>query len=152
MNRFFILILVALMVSTALTGCVSKKETGPIVARVNEYKMTADDLKEDIENSPYSADEKKDINEFLDLSIRKQVLIQEAQKLGLDRQRPFMKTIERYWEQTLIREILKKKMQEISKTVPKSEQTQALDNWMEQLYNDSDITINKDILNKFEID
>ena len=152
MNRFFILILVALMVSTALTGCVSKKEAGPIAARVNEYKMTADDLKEDIENSPYSADEKKDINEFLDFSIRKQVLIQEAQKLGLDRQRPFMKTIERYWEQTLIRELLKKKMQEISKTVPKSEQTKALDNWIEQLYNDSDITINKDILNKFEID
>ena len=152
MKRFIILILIALMVSPVVTGCVSKKETGPIVARVNEYKMTIDDLKEDIENSPYSADEKKDISEFLDLSIRKQVLIQEAQKLGLDRQKPFMKTIERYWEQTLIRELLKQKIQEISKTVPKSEQTQALDVWIEKLYKDSDIVINEDVLNKFEID
>ena len=43
---------------------------------------------------------------FLDLEIGKQLLIQEAQRQGLDRNRTFMKTIERNWKQTLIKELL----------------------------------------------
>lgn len=46
---------------------------------------------------------------FLNDIIRKQLLIQEAQQYNLDREEKFRITIQRYWESTLIRNLLNKK-------------------------------------------
>ena len=45
--------------------------------------------------------------------IRKELLIQEAKRLELDRKENFIKTIERYWESTLIRDLIDLKGKEI---------------------------------------
>ncbi len=49
---------------------------------------------------------------FLNDIIRKQLLIQEAQKAQLDREEGFRQTIQRYWEATLIRDLLTKKSEQ----------------------------------------
>ncbi len=131
-------------------GCGKKENSEKIVARINNYSMSVKDLMEGIEHSPYAAEEGKDLERLLDLAIRKQVLIQEAQREGLDRKETFMKTIERYWEQTLIKELLEKKTREISGTVNKDEQKKAFDDWLEGLSKEADIKINRQVLDELQ--
>ena len=50
---------------------------------------------------------------LLDALITKELLLQEAQNMNLDKERDFIKTIELYWEQTLIKNLMIKKSDEI---------------------------------------
>ena len=100
------------------------RESQKVLARINNYVMTVEDFKDEIKYSPYAGDETLDIQRLLDLAIRKQVLIQEAQRRRLDREKTFMKTIERYWEQTLIKELLEKETRRIYETVSEDKQAE----------------------------
>ncbi len=113
--------------------------------------MTVQDLKDEIEHSSYSTQKENGLENILDLAIRKQVLIQEAQRQGLDRKESFMKTIERYWEQTLIKELIQKESSIISRGVSKDKQDEALNNWMEGLYKKANIEINKEALQEMKV-
>jgi hypothetical protein len=53
--------------------------------------------------------------DFLDQLIVKEVMIQEAKKRNLDRKEKFVRAIERYWESTLIRDLMVMQGQEIEK-------------------------------------
>jgi hypothetical protein len=153
MKRANFVVLVVILTGCALCfspGCGKKSESKKIVARVNNYSMSVEDFTDEIEHSPYASEEAGDLDPLLDLAIRRQVLIQEAQRQVLDRQKDFMKTIERYWEQTLIKELLKKQTRKISETVSKDKQGEAMEDWLEELYGNSDIEINKEILNEFK--
>jgi hypothetical protein len=131
-------------------GCTQKTHDGKVVAKVNNYSMTVQDLEDEIEHSPYSAEKENSPENILDLAIRKQVLIQEAQRQGLDRKKSFMKTIERYWEQTLIKELIQKEALIISQGVSKDKQSEALNSWMEGLYKKANIEINKEALEEIK--
>lgn len=55
--------------------------------------------------------------EFINYLIRREVLIREASRRELDRENDFLRTIERYWESTLIRNLMTRKSQELKKCV-----------------------------------
>jgi len=131
-------------------GCDQKTDEGKVVARVNNYVMTTEDLKDELMHSYHPADRDASIDNVLDLAIRKQVLIQEAQRQGLDRKKSFMKTIERYWEQTLIKELLQQETQKVYDTVSKDKQDEALHNWIEGLYKNAKIEIYEDAVKELE--
>lgn len=59
---------------------------------------------------------------FLEELIRKELFIQEAKKLKLDRKENFVRAIERYWEATLIRNLMDLKCDEINKRISVSEE------------------------------
>lgn len=111
--------------SFVLLGCSldkgEKSADRKVVAQINNFKMTVEDLGYELNNVPY--DEKALLNtpegrkEFLERIIEKEILLQEAQRMGMDKDRDFMKAIERYWEQTLIKLLLEKKSKEISGVV-----------------------------------
>lgn len=64
--------------------------------------------------------------EFLQNMIHTQLLVQEAKRLKLDEREHFRQTIERYWESTLIRDLLSAKGDEIrSQTVVSEEEVRA---------------------------
>jgi len=128
------------------SGCGQKAKEKRVVAKINNYIMTVEDFEDEIKYSPYAGDKTTDLEELLDLAIRKQVLIQEAQRQGLDKQKTFMKTIERYWRQTLIKELLEKETKRIHESVSKDKQTEALNDWMEELHKKADIKIYKKVL------
>jgi len=104
-----------------IAGCGKAKEYLPeaeCVATINNYKLTVADFKEDLKTAVAQkylvedpAKAKRDILEEL---ITRKVLIQEAQKGNFDKQPNFMKEIERYWEQALLKFFLKKKSQELT--------------------------------------
>jgi hypothetical protein len=110
-------ILAALMLVGCPAGPVREKEQ--VLARVNDYELTVGEfeelLAEEIEMTPDYKLTREGRQRFLDQLVRKELLIQEAQRLQIDRRERFVKGIERFWEQTLIRDLLDMKNQELKR-------------------------------------
>ena len=120
-----------------LTGC-SAGNNSPdkkVLAQINKYKMTIEDLKYEFKNAPYDEREllktENGKKKYLDGIIEKEVLLQEAQRQGIDREKDFMKSIESYWEQALLRILLERKSKEISGMI------NVYDNEIEEYYRNS---------------
>lgn len=90
-----------------------------IIAKVNEYdlllKEFEDQLVTDLNFDEDFKLTKEAKREFLEQLIRKELLIQEATKLELHKREKFIKAIERYWEATLIRDVMELKGEEFAK-------------------------------------
>lgn len=107
-------------------GCAKKPETGgDVIATIGKYKLTADDMREEAKYSAVSrypsSDAQKAKLELLGQIMTKKALLQEAQRQNFDKDRAFMKMIERYWEQALLRMLMNKKVAEISRGITVSE-------------------------------
>jgi len=136
-----------------ILGCSQKKgEQVEALAKVNDYTMSVDDFREEVRHSPHFSSGTFDKAYLLDMEIKKQILIQEAQRQGLDRKKSFMKTIERYWEQTLIKELLNEEFKRITQEVPKDKQEEAMNDWMDALYKSADVSINKKVLEEIKLE
>jgi len=89
-----------------------------ILARINDYHLTLDEFDNEITRDFELDDDFKVTDkakrDFLKEIIRKQILIQEAKRLNLDSKEEFMRTIQRYWESTLIRNLIDLKGREIN--------------------------------------
>jgi len=113
----FWLILSALPISCSQNGHNDDK----VLARVNDYDIFLEDfqyqLAEEIDLYSDLKLTKEVKRDFLDRLIKKELLIQEAKRLRLDRKDDFVKAIERYWESTLIRTLLEIKREEISRQI-----------------------------------
>lgn len=109
---YVLLILVA-------AGCSRKEGPERVVAKINDYTMTADDFnyesKEVLRTGRLLGEVPVTKEDVLDALITKEILLQEAQREGLDKEKDFMKTIELYWEQTLLKKLLIEKSKEIGK-------------------------------------
>jgi len=139
-KSFFYLLLLILF--TQLFSC-SQDQTkeGKILARINDYKLTIGEfqyqLAAEIELDEDFKLTEKAKREFLERLISKELLIQEAKKLKLDRKEKFVSAIERYWESTLIRDLMEIKGKEISQRVLVSREE------VEAYYNDMKKTAKK---------
>jgi len=120
-----------------IAGCSSGDNNagGKVVAQINKYKMTMDDIMYEFRNSPYDEaallKTENGRKQYLDSVIEKEVLLQEAQRQGIDREKDFMKSIENYWEQALFKTLLERKSKEISGL------THVYDNEIEEYYKNS---------------
>ena len=92
-----------------------------VLVSINDLKLKVSDfqrlLAADMETDPdfkLTAGAKK---MYLSELIQKEILIQEAKRLELDRKTEFIRTIERYWEATLIRNLMQLKGGEIDKRI-----------------------------------
>ncbi len=109
---------VLFLLSMTLCCCSQEKaEEHNILARINDYNLTVDRFQHqlaaelELEKDFKLTNEAK--KEFLEELIRKELLIQEAKKLRLDTRDSFIRAIERYWESTLIRDLIELKSKEI---------------------------------------
>lgn len=112
-------ITLALSICVFLYCCtLEKSQEKQVIAKINDYELTFREFEEqlitELEMNPdYKLTQSAKI-EFLEQLIRKELLIQEAKKLKLDRKNQFIKTIERYWESTLIRDLMELKGKSLS--------------------------------------
>ena len=112
-----------------ISGCGGSDNTvdTEVVARINDYNLTVSDF----ENEAKPAFIKKRIlrdplkakKELLEDVITRKILLQEAQKENFDKEKKFMREIEGYWEQALLKLLIHKKTEEFSEgiTVRESE-------------------------------
>lgn len=108
-------------------GCSSDNgaDKSQVIARINDFELTRDEFqKKLVEEMEYSNAYKttpEAKKEFLQALIKKELFIQEAKKLGLDRKKEFTSAIERYWEATLIKQLMEQKNTQILQIVSVSE-------------------------------
>ena len=130
MKKIFFVILTVLF----FAGCSAGKNNpdNKVVAQINKYKMTVDDLRYEFKNAPYDEimflKTENGRKKYIGGLIEKEVLLQEAQRQGIDREKDFMRSIENYWEQALFRILLERKSKEISGMI------QVYDNEIEEYY------------------
>ena len=115
----------------SLLGCSSGGPGDSVtLARINDYDLSLEEFQRQLSDEiSLDAEFKVDETvrgEFLEQIIRKELLIQEAVKLKLDRKEEFIRAIERYWEATLIRNLMDAKTREIgSKAIVTQEDIKA---------------------------
>lgn len=106
-NLLFLSILIFIM------GCNPVPKNKQILAKINNYEITLDEFEEDFKESPYgrngALESKQD---FLNNLINRKLILQDAQKKGLDKDKSFLKMIEKFWEQSLLKLTLDKKTKE----------------------------------------
>lgn len=144
------LILLMVMTGFIVSGCDRAEKTSngkDVIAKINSYTMTVEDL---LDAAPRAMGRTKE--EILDELITKNVLIQEAQKENFDKDKAFMKEIERYWEQALLKLVIKKKMAEFAGTIDDGEKIdEVMEKWVRDLKARSNIKIYKENLEEVKI-
>ena len=119
MGKKSIYFLLIILCSFLFCCAQEKKEEDIVLAKINNYVLTLDEFQTQLAQELKLDREfkltKQAKNEFLDQLISKEILIQEAKRRKLDRKEKFIRAIERYWESTLIRDLMEMKAQEIEK-------------------------------------
>lgn len=158
LSVFIIAFLISSLCSCGDNPSGKSGEDTRIVAKINNYNLTVSDFEDETKFG--SSGRNKE--ELLDRLITKKILLREAQKQNFDKDRAFMEEIERYWEQALLKLLLKKKMAELSRSIAVDEGLppearndirqkkiqEALDKWVNDLKDRSDIKIYKENLEK----
>lgn len=120
MKRY--LLILGLLISVALLGCGQRGPKKEILAKVNNYEISKDKFEEEFKDSVYGRLDTLDARrEFLDNIIDRKLILQDAQLKGLDKQAGFLRMIEKFWEQSLLKIALDKKVEEISASVSVSD-------------------------------
>ncbi len=126
MKRLFISLLVLFFAFFGAQCSQDETEKKKIVAKINDYEMTLSEFQAELAGElELSGDYKltnKDEKAFLDQLIQKELLIQEAKQMNLDTREEFIRDIQRYWESTLIKNLMELKGKEITKKVYVSEE------------------------------
>ena len=129
-----------------------------VVAKINNYELTADDFRAEARlaapKAALPADVDKAKEDSLNELIIKKILLQDAQRLSFDKDRKFMREIERYWEQALLKLLINRKIDEFSKSIPPAITGEArqkmlqseLNKWVAQMRNSEKVKIYKENL------
>lgn len=102
MNKIVCLILAAAAAS-CLQGCSQRDAKKEVVATIGAYSLYRDDFMSELSLYPPEYRQNITKEQILDGIIQKKILLLEAQRRGLDRDPQFMKMVERFWEQSLLR-------------------------------------------------
>lgn len=90
------------IIGMLITGCVKEPDKNQIVAQINNYAVTIEDFKHEAGMSISGVSKDLTLQDI----VTKELLLQEAQKMGLDKNKAFMKEIEDYWKQSLIKRLI----------------------------------------------
>lgn len=113
-----------LFLTAQILGCSSGTTVDDLenpVIQVNDRIITLEEFNDQLKFSVYADPELEMTDEvtreFIEYLVQKELMIQEAAKLKLDRKKEFVMTIQKYWESTLIRQLLDLKSEELKKQV-----------------------------------
>jgi len=86
------------------------------LARVGDYEITLEQFNQELQRVKERSGSAGTVfrKRILDNMIRKELLIREAHKQGLDRREDFINRIKDFWERSLLKTLLAKKSREIS--------------------------------------
>jgi len=109
-------VMVMALVAGLAMGCAKKPDKSRIVAEINNYQVTIDDFRQKARmtapNMLLESNAEKVKGQVMEDIINEELLLQEAQKMKLDKDKGFMREIENYWKQALIKSLAVKKGEE----------------------------------------
>ena len=97
-----------------LIGC-GKPENKQILVKVNNYEMTVEEFEEEFKSSGFllKKNNKQARIDFLQHLINTKLILQDAQNRNFDKEKSFLKAIEKFWEQSLLKVMLDRKEKEL---------------------------------------
>jgi hypothetical protein len=126
MGKKSIYLLLIILCSFLFCCTREKPQENKTLAKINDYVLTLDEFQIQLAQEvkldkefKLTTEAKK---EFLDQLITKEILIQEAKRRNLDRKEKFIRAIERYWESTLIKDLMEAKGKDIENRTVVSEE------------------------------
>ena len=93
------------------------------ILTINKLKLSGEDLRKELTLAAQGPEQGARPGkaggepEWISRVVERELLVQEAQRLGLDRNPEFMGTIERFWKEALLKQLIHLKGQEISSHV-----------------------------------
>ncbi|HOX09045.1 MAG TPA: hypothetical protein PLV09_06265 [Candidatus Omnitrophota bacterium] len=157
MNKTICLALAAAALSLCLHGCSRQRHDREAIATIGSYSLYRDDFISELSLYPPEYRQKVTKQQILDGIIQKKILLLEAQRRGLDRDPQFMKMVERFWEQSLLRSLLDMRSEEILSGIPETDKDrnakagEVLRAWVEELEKNTPVKVNDDALEKITI-
>lgn len=111
MKKYLLFFLLVVFVA----GCSRVSKEKEILAKVNNYEITRQEFEEEFaQSSSGMTDTVESRKEFLENLINRKLILQDAQRQDLDKDKAFLKMIEKFWEQSLLKLCLDKKSKEIA--------------------------------------
>lgn len=96
-------------------GCTQQAKNKTVLAKVNNYEISKEEFEEEFLASSFSRNDTPQArNEFLNNLINQKLILQDAENKGLDKDKKFLKIIEKFWEQSLLKIALDKKTREVA--------------------------------------
>ena len=127
------------------------------VVTVNNYTITKDEFESEFKNSSFaSVDTPESRQNFLNTLVDRKLLLQYAQPEGLDKEQAFLKTIEKFWEQSLLKVALDRKTREMESQSQEEAlnwedkialEAKMMNDWMNELRKNARIVIKDAALN-----
>jgi len=124
-------------------GCQMREKEKPAI-KIGEIEVTSEEFDNAFKSSslaePGAASAAR--REFLETFISRKLILKEAERMGLDKDPQFLQSVQFFWEQSLLKLVLSKKMKEISVNI-KVEDKQISDyyeNNKEQIYVDKELS------------
>lgn len=159
--KFYLLPLILAVIF--LSGCHCQTQAGgkneEAVVSINNYNITRSEFEKEFKDSVYGkTDTAASRKDFLEALIDRKLILKQAQAEGLDKEKSFLKTIEKFWEQSLLKIALDRKTQEIDAKLSASgwdakrkEESRLMDEWVSGLRARARISVKDDILKGKEL-
>lgn len=110
--------LMILFIAIFSAGCGGSGEKKQILAKINNYEITAEEFNEEFKDSKYADnDTEESRRQFLNTLINRKLILQDAQANNLDKNKDFLRIIEKFWEQSLFKLALDKESKEVSGSI-----------------------------------
>jgi len=108
-------IILVLFILFLIYGCQRRQASSPVAINIDGIKITVDEFEEAFRNSSYARSNIPSARrEFLENLITRRLLLREAEKEGLDKNADFLKDVELFWQQSLLKLMLDRKTRELS--------------------------------------
>ena len=138
-----------------LVGCSRCDKQKDIAIKINNYEISKAEFEQEFKDSSFGRfDSAQSRKYFIDNLVDRILILQDAQKNGLDNDPQFLKMVEKFWMQSLLRLALEKKTKEIAGVslgngdAAKLKESQMMNGWLTQLHRDADIQVNEDLIPK----
>lgn len=104
------LIVLALLISL-VSSCTGFKENEKPAIKIGKIRISSERFQREFELSGFAKEGKK--KDFLKTFISRKLILLEAEKLGLDKDPEFLHDVQGFWEQSLLKLVLAKKIKEL---------------------------------------
>lgn len=114
-HKKYLLLLLAFIFLNGCCQAPSGEKMSDAYVTINNYSISRDEFEKEFKESTYgNIDTPQSRKDFLESLINRKLILQYAQNEGLDKEKGFLKMIEKFWEQSLLKVALEKKTDEIS--------------------------------------
>ena len=96
------------------SSCTKHDKKDETAVEINRYTLTAKEFEELFREYEMNEDTPETRANFLNNLITRKLLLEEAQRRRLDTQKDFLRSIENFWEQSLLKLVVDQKVKEIT--------------------------------------